>query len=170
MYIMSRYLLLYSLKEPTYTTHQVAGFSLLSAQQTLQLIQTRSLPGSPTLSKNAHKQSQPLLPKTPNMIWAKPLKKTSTVSTNYSWRDQANSRDCLRAPHCQPFSTKLRVTIHMIDQLHAAPNHAQIRKSDRHKTRGIIQSPVIVVLPDLRVQQVLHLDPRRRPKTTRSLP
>lgn len=58
----------------------------------------------------------------------------------------------------------------MINQLHVALNQAQIRKSDRYKTRAIIQSPVIVVLPDLRVQQVLHLDPRRRPKTTRSLP
>jgi hypothetical protein len=58
----------------------------------------------------------------------------------------------------------------MINQSRTAQNRAQIGKSDHRKTRVIIQSPVIVVLPDLRVQQVLHLDtPCRRPKTgTRS--
>jgi hypothetical protein len=60
----------------------------------------------------------------------------------------------------------------MISQLHAALSHARIRKPDRHKTRGVIQSqsPVIVVLPDLRVQQVLHLEPRpAAPQTTKPL-
>jgi hypothetical protein len=66
--------------------------------------------------------------------------------------------------------TTFTATNQMINQSRTAQNRAQIRKSDHRKTRVIIQSPVIVVLPDLRVQQVLHLDtPCRRPKTgTRS--
>jgi hypothetical protein len=55
---------------------------------------------------------------------------------------------------------KFRVTIEMINQ--CMQRYSVPKLGNRHKTRVIIQLPVIVVLPNLRVQQVLHLNPRRR--------